>query len=79
MNDGFREWREAVKVWSTRNPRFTMRRVQRGDDAQFAFLGEEESSVQGPRADDGARSGTASRCRGWAAWGRRSTGTRSCC
>ena len=46
MNDGFRKWREAVKVWSTRNPRFTMRRVQRGDDAQFAFLGEEEIKVK---------------------------------
>ncbi len=46
MNAGFRKWRDAVKVWSARSPTFQMRRLQRGDDAQFAFLAPEGVTVQ---------------------------------
>ncbi|MBE2319294.1 MBL fold metallo-hydrolase [Solirubrobacter sp. CPCC 204708] len=46
LSDGFAEWQAAVNAWSARRPTFQMRRVQRGDHAQFDFLRSRGVDVQ---------------------------------
>ncbi len=49
MNRPFQQWRRAIDAWTKRAP-IEMRRLQRGDDAAFAFLEPEgiEVKVLGP-------------------------------